>query len=796
MRFRFFYDENHVESAVQSDTSFSLVTQAALGGHLVRWSPSGTASPIAPFYYYAGTTGNDTIYGTDLNTPNSGLSQSVVAVYGDAGDDLIYAPSDQTINIVGGAGYDIASYQKFSGGLIINFNTAGITDPKNLSSVGPGAVDVEEVIGTGHSDVIFGDSHDNTIREAAGLNILVGGGGNDHIYGGSGTDLISAGGHGRSTIDGGGGVNTLNIQNGFDAIGGAAGATISMSDGTSGTAAYADGSTVTFTHIQTVNGTALADTFIGSSANDVFNGGLGNDIIRASGGIDAVDGGSLKNGEHNRLDYSAYRGGGLLFDLTLGVTKGSVVDQAAADTVRTSYYNITDFYGSAGDDVFNVAPDASMTIDGRGGNDVLNFTAYTGGGANLTLGVLSTAGTYVNFAAVFGTGADDTIMGDVHANKLFGGLGNDTLEGGGGDDTLDGGAGKDTLSFAHAATGITLNLTSYFPEVLDPNHQYYPVAFQGQGHDGFYTYQNASGTYVGTFFNVETYLGSANDDRLFGGWSNDTIDGGAGNDYFRAGIGDDVLTGGDGNDLIFAGPGNDTVYGGNNNDYLTGGLSGDDFLYGGNGDDVIEEYSGLNTMTGGAGHDTFVFDGMVKANNQVNGDTHDTLNIITDFHAGNVTSDANADILDLSPLLTNLFYHGTSLNSAATAAITSSTTFTNITGFDSDHDQTGATLAQYVRVVQVNGSGDYHVQINVDSKTTFAQIFQQTGGWTDVAILQGTAGTNLSLDQLLANHEIIFAVHQQQSQAHGGTLAEYPYVVGDPTLAPYFHPTLPVPNHP
>ncbi|HEX2581644.1 MAG TPA: hypothetical protein VHL08_06680, partial [Dongiaceae bacterium] len=86
-------------------------------------------------------------------------------------------------------------------------------------------------------------------------------------------------------------------------------------------------------------------------------------------------------------------------------------------------------------------------------------------------------------------------------------------------------------------------------------------------------------------------------------------------------------------------------------------------------------------------------------------------------------------------------------------------------------------------------------QVNVDANQAFAKFEGLAGGWTDVAVLQGTAGNNLTLDQLLANHEILFAPHQQQSQAHGGTLAEYPYVVGDPTLAPYFHPTLPVPNH-
>ncbi|HEX2582046.1 MAG TPA: calcium-binding protein, partial [Dongiaceae bacterium] len=385
-----------------------------------------------------------------------------------------------------------------------------------------------------------------------------------------------------------------------------------------------------------------------------------------------------------------------------------------------------------------------------------------------------------------------------HIQSFIGTIYDDTFLGGKGDYNFNGGiTGTDTLSFVNSGGAITLTLTSYFTAQFDPNHIFYPSGFEGYGHDGFYTYEDTSGLYTGVFQNIDRYLGSMFDDRLFGGWSDDTIDGGAGNDYFRGGIGNDTLIGGNGNDLIFAGPGNDVISGGNDNDFLTGGLSGDDVLYGGSGDDLIEEYSGRNILTGGGGHDTFVFDTLIRASAQPSylGEVHDTLNIVTDFHVGDVFNDANADRLDLSPLLGNLFFQATALT-AIDPAVTGSTSLTNITGFDGAADPTGATLNDFVRVIQINGAGDYHLQINVDGTRSFAQFEGLTGGWTDVAILQGTRGATLSLDQLLANNEIIFTAHQQQSQAHGGTLAEYPYVLGDPNTAPYYHPALPAPNHP
>lgn len=92
-----------------------------------------------------------------------------------------------------------------------------------------------------------------------------------------------------------------------------------------------------------------------------------------------------------------------------------------------------------------------------------------------------------------------------------------------------------------------------------------------------------------------------------------------GDGVIEGGADDQVLYGGQGNDLLFgdgilgglsAPSGNDFLIGGDDNDSLYGGR-GNDKLNGGWGDDYLNGYGGYSdsetdTMTGGAGADTFV----------------------------------------------------------------------------------------------------------------------------------------------------------------------------------------------
>ncbi len=65
---------------------------------------------------------------------------------------------------------------------------------------------------------------------------------------------------------------------------------------------------------------------------------------------------------------------------------------------------------------------------------------------------------------------------------------------------------------------------------------------------------------------ADTWLGTLQDDVVYGRAGNDKLDGGAGNDVLHGGAGDDVLAGGLGDDRLAGGFGNDTLDGGAGDD--------------------------------------------------------------------------------------------------------------------------------------------------------------------------------------------------------------------------------------
>ena len=144
-------------------------------------------------------------------------------------------------------------------------------------------------------------------------------------------------------------------------------------------------------------------------------------------------------------------------------------------------------------------------------------------------------------------------------------------------------------------------------------------------------------------------LGTDENDTLSGGEGKDTINGGNGddslsgngeNDRIKASHGDDEASGGDGNDRLRGNNGNDTLNGDGGNDTLKGGM-GADVMDGGDGNDRLISRSDAgepdiaqetdeskvypdqpfleadDTLIGGAGADTFRFELLINAKDEI-----------------------------------------------------------------------------------------------------------------------------------------------------------------------------------
>ena len=489
---------------------------------------------------------------------------------GGAGDDMLDGGDEaDTLEggygadvLTGGRGHDTASYTGSMMGVTVRLHamqamggdaegdTFGDTDTNTYTILDEDeeeqdmtetVPDVINLTGSGHDDILAGDSRDNVIRGGGGNDrlyggpggsydnsdnddMMYGGAGNDHVFGGKGTDMLDGGG-GNDNLWGNGGVN-------------------------------------------------------------MFYGGPGSDTIHASradlggtidghGGEAAVDNAATKNTMRDTDTLSFANFADEMLEDGTGITLN--LDTSGAVS------NIDNLIGTSEKDELTGANNASNTIEGGDGNDTLaggssagDTVSYAssdrgvrvalGDGTNSTASRGHASGdTISDFENVIGSAHGDDLTAHDSGSMLWGLAGDDTLEGGAGSDTLEGGAGADeldggvdadreddefneqmnTLSYAASDAGVRVNLA---------------MASASGGHaegDEIDTYEVTIGTGddeeeidVATFTNV---TGSAHDDHLTGDRVNNTLSGGDGDDALRGGAGADHLVGGKGADSLDGG---------------------------------------------------------------------------------------------------------------------------------------------------------------------------------------------------------------------------------------------------
>jgi Ca2+-binding RTX toxin-like protein len=559
------------------------------------------------------TTIND-LSGTDLVAVNIDLAGTPGGATGDAAADTVIVNGtngDDIIDIFG-AGTSVAVV-----GLAAKVNitnSEGANDSLVVNALG-GADDVTATtLPTGIVKLtVDGGAGNDTLLGSQGADVFLGGDGNDSIFGDNGNDqaFMGAGndvfqwnpGDGNDTIEGQDGTDTMlffgaNIDENI---------TISANGGR----------VIFFRDIASV--TMDLDDVEGID-------------FRALGGADNIVVGDLSGTDVTQigLDLRGPNGGG----------------DGAADTVTVN--------GTQGDDVFGAAGDAGgvnvfglhtavniffqeqandrLTLNGLGGNDVIDATSLEADGMQLTMnGGLGND-------VLKGSEGDDLVNGGDGDDVALMGAGDDTFVWNPGDDndTLEGQDGFDRMVFngANVAEEITISANGgrvlFFRNIatvtMDLN-DVEGIDFNALGGADKITVNDLSGTDVveinlnlteapnlagadtvivqGTNGDdIALVVGDASGTTVLGLAAQVNITGAeAANDRLtvNALAGDDVVEASG----LAAGAIQLTADGGDDNDILVGG-AGNDVLAGGAGDDVLIGGPGLDVLDGGPGDNTVI----------------------------------------------------------------------------------------------------------------------------------------------------------------------------------------------
>jgi len=562
-----------------------------------------------------GNQGDDTLTGFE-NVTGSDFDDEIT---GNDGDNLILGGLGDD-DLDGGDGTDTVSYlgtPPDEGGYGVTVDLS-ITGAQDIGEAGWDTLsDFENLIGTVLADDLTGDGGDNVIDGRGGGDTLSGGSGH-----GSHGDTVSYEhlnpGVYLESHDFGVFLNDSNTPYevaGMDpytvaahtvAYGGSGGF-----GGTTGTI------TDTISNFQNYIGTHYVDYILGNAGDNVIEGLGGGDELHGGGGTDTVSYEHLGAGvtvDLSGQDSDPYQGyaayGGPDADILTGFT--NVIGSAFGDSI----------IGDDGDNVIEGGA-STDTLNGGLGIDTVSYehagaadavdlgngTAEGGAGSDSLVTVQTGQSSFEN---ILGSAHGDTLSGDVQANVIDGGAGDDTLSGGWGIsgivDTLIGGDGSDTLRLSSEAD-LTVDLSGQNPST--------PVEIADDWNLAFSEFEN-----IRSGLGDDLLTGDGNDNVIEAGGGTDTLHGGGNGDYgdtisfehaelsvnfnlanqaqqmvtgdediitqdgfeniLGSGFGDTLL-GSVGNNVIDGGDGNDVISGGDANE----GEAGSDILHGGDGTDTI-----------------------------------------------------------------------------------------------------------------------------------------------------------------------------------------------------------------
>ena len=698
---------------------------------------------------------NDTLTGNALDNVLTGGSGNDTYVFD---TDIISGLGSDTINESGG-GVDTLDFSTTtSRSVTVDLSNAGAQVVNSaLTLTLSSSTTIENVTGGTLADTLTG----NTLN-----NVLTGGAGADtYVYD---TDVA----HGSDTInEAGGGIDTLDFS-------GTTSRAVNINLATTTAQVVNAGLTLTLgaPTIENVIGGALGDTISGNSLNNSLNGGAGNDtyvfdtdvaqgsdtINESGGGIDTLDfsGTTARNVSINLSNAGSQSvNAGLTLTLSSATTIENVVGGSLHDTITGNALNNV-LTGGAGNDLYMFDTDTALgddTIVDASGVDTLNFSGTTtrgvvadlsnAGSQVINAGLTLTLSTNNSIENVIGGTQSDTLIGNSLDNALTGGSGNDTYifdtDLSLGSDTINESAGgTDTLDLSGTTTrNVSVNLANASAQVVNAGLTL--------------TLSSAS--------TIENVIGGSLDDTLTGNSLANTLTGGAGDDALTGAAGNDTYlfdtdiaqgsdqisdSGGGADALDFSQTttqnitidlSNGAAQVVNSNLTLTLSSGGAmENVIGGALNDRITGNSLSNTLTGGAGNDTYIFD--------------------TDTISGNDTineTGGGIDTLDFSATTTRAVSVNLSngaaqvVNSGLTLTLQSGNTIENIIGGAAGNTLTGNSLNN----VLTGGVGNDSYMINTELDQG-ADTINDAGG-IDTLNFSATTTRDVNVDLSLATAQIV-----------------------------------------
>jgi Ca2+-binding RTX toxin-like protein len=480
------------------------------------------------------------------------------------------------------------------------------------------------LVGTGNAEnnEVTGNSGNNTLYGLAGTDTLTGGSGDDQLYGGSENDVLIAGsnndlldgGTGADDMQGGSGNDTYVVDDAGDTATDTSGTDLVQASVSHVLSANIENLDLTGTGNIDGTGNALVNTINGNSGNnridgqggaDVMNGGDGNDTYVVDNAGDSVTDTSGTDWVESSITHSL---GADIENLQLtgtdninGTGNGGVntILGNSGNNLLNGLGGIDTYAGGAGDDTYVVNNiNETVTENGSEGTDLVqSFVNHTlsANVENLTL---------VGAGNVNATGNGD-------ANVLTGNTGNNVLDGAGGADQMAGGDGNDTYVVDDAGDTVTESSPAGGTDLV-------------QSSVSFTLGANVENLTLVGGGNIDG-TGNADANTITANGGNNRLDGQGGIDNMAAGGGDDtyvvdqtgdVVTEGAsaGTDLVessatytlSANVENLTLTGAGNINGTGNGL--DNTITGNTGNNRLDGLGGADSMSAGAGDDTYVVD--------------------------------------------------------------------------------------------------------------------------------------------------------------------------------------------